>query len=474
MTAGMLPFDKLSIRARFLISPFIAVFLALILFFNANQIINTNKLTFEKINEVHLSHISEINELNLLILTVNNELFTLLNSGAQSNSEESIYIAGKKHINKLHFLEQRLNTLITEDDGLILEGRDVYQDFQRLLTDYRYQVSDIIEIATVDSALAAQLLILANRKLEPLNRLFLVLSDYHKNEVSEQSDIIKGTLYNESHINALSIVLILLMLLTAFYFAEKTTASLNKVRAEQEKERKEATAQIIQSSKLSTLGEMATSVAHELNQPLTIIRMAAGNARRRMSKNSADPEYLIAKLESIEAQTSRASAIIDHMRMFGRNAKERPEPIDARSVVTNALNLMGEQLRLADIEIVAELAEDCPYILGHIIQLEQAVLNLLTNARDAMAESDGEAKITLRVFEEDEVVHITCEDTGGGIPEDALPRIFEPFYTTKDMGKGTGLGLSVSYGIVRDMHGNIVAKNIDAGAQFTITLPIFS
>jgi signal transduction histidine kinase len=252
------------------------------------------------------------------------------------------------------------------------------------------------------------------------------------------------------------------------------TTQLHRARAtllEQERERKDASAQIIQASKLATLGEMATSVAHELNQPLNVIRMAAGNSRRTISKGTADPQYLNDKLQRIEEQVARAAAIIDHMRMFGRKAEENPEPIDPREVVTNALGLVGEQLRLAGIEIATELAQDCPFILGHLIQMEQVVLNLLTNARDALAERDGEAKITVRVFEDDEGVHITSEDTGGGIPEDVLPRIFEPFYTTKVMGKGTGLGLSVSYGIVREMDGIIVAENIDNGARFTITFP---
>jgi PAS domain S-box-containing protein len=249
---------------------------------------------------------------------------------------------------------------------------------------------------------------------------------------------------------------------------------LNQVRVEQEKERKEATAQIIQSSKLATLGEMATSVAHELNQPLNVIRMAAGNSRRKISKGTVDPEYLNDKLERIEAQTARAAAIIDHMRMFGRKANEEPEPVNPRAVVANALDLIGEQLRLAGIEIVTKFSEDCPSVLGHRIQMEQVILNLLTNARDAMAENEGEKKITLRVFEDDKGVHISSEDAGVGIPEDVLPRIFEPFYTSKEMGKGTGLGLSVSYGIINDMNGIIVADNINGGARFTITLPSVS
>jgi signal transduction histidine kinase len=143
-------------------------------------------------------------------------------------------------------------------------------------------------------------------------------------------------------------------------------------------------------------------------------------------------------------------------------------------VVMNALDLMGEQLRLAGIEVVTVLPEECSYVLGHAIQMEQVILNLLTNARDAIDDSEGGAKITLRVSEGDQVVQITAQDTGKGIPDDVLHRIFEPFYTTKEMGKGTGLGLSVSYGIVRDMKGTIVAENIDDGARFTITLPIVS
>jgi signal transduction histidine kinase len=239
-----------------------------------------------------------------------------------------------------------------------------------------------------------------------------------------------------------------------------------------EREVKEATAKIIQASKLATLGEMATSVAHELNQPLNVIRMAAGNSRRKISNGTADFEYLSDKLERIEGQTVRAAAIIDHMRMFGREAKEEPELIDPRKVVLSALELVGEQLQLNGIEVVTELPDACLSVFGHTIQMEQVILNLLTNARDAIAESGGEAKITLRVFEDDKGVYITSEDTGGGIPEDALPRIFEPFYTTKAMDKGTGLGLSVGYGIVREMNGTLVAENIDGGARFTITLPI--
>ena len=104
--------------------------------------------------------------------------------------------------------------------------------------------------------------------------------------------------------------------------------------------------------------------------------------------------------------------------------------------------------------------------------MEQVILNLLTNARDAVLANGNEMKITLVVSGDDKDVRITVSDSGGGIPENALDRIFEPFFTTKEMGKGTGLGLSVSYGIIRDMGGTIEAENADGGAKFTITLPV--
>jgi len=186
-------------------------------------------------------------------------------------------------------------------------------------------------------------------------------------------------------------------------------------------QRKAATAQIIQASKLATLGEMSTSVAHELNQPLNVIRMAAGNSRRKISKGTADPKYLNAKMERIEDQTERASVIIDHMQMFGRKVEGHPELIDHRNVLKNALSLIGEKFRLVGIEIVTKLSEDCSSILGHVILIEQVILNLLTNARDAIAERNGEAKITLRIFEDDEGVRITSEVTGGAFPKMFCP-----------------------------------------------------
>ncbi len=237
-------------------------------------------------------------------------------------------------------------------------------------------------------------------------------------------------------------------------------------------DRKHAEAQMVQASKLAALGEMSTSVAHELNQPLNVIRLAVGNAIRKLEKGIMDPSYFRDKLGRIASQTERAAAIIDHMRMFGRKAEVGHSDLDPRDAVRGALDFMSSQLRLARIEVSADLPDTCPLVLGCRVSLEQVILNLLTNARDAIQANHGERKITLAVDgSSTDSVQIVVGDTGGGIPQGAMPWVFDPFYTTKKMGEGTGLGLSVSYGIVRDMGGTITAENTGSGAKFTVTLP---
>jgi PAS domain S-box-containing protein len=240
-------------------------------------------------------------------------------------------------------------------------------------------------------------------------------------------------------------------------------------------ELKQTQSQVIQSSKLASLGEMATSVAHELNQPLNTIRMAASNIADRIEFKKVTQEYLTQKLQRIDEQVVRASKIINHMRMFGRKADENPSHLDPMIVIKSVMELVGEQLRLESIEVTTDCEHRCPMILGHQIQLEQVFVNIIGNARDAILENGNKTgrKITIKnALIEDNKLEISITDTGGGIPVKLLPHIFDPFITSKPMGKGTGLGLSVSYGIIRDMNGTIAAEIVEGGSRFKITLPI--
>jgi C4-dicarboxylate-specific signal transduction histidine kinase len=231
---------------------------------------------------------------------------------------------------------------------------------------------------------------------------------------------------------------------------------------------------------MATLGEMATGVAHELNQPLSVIGMAVANTLERMDGGDLDPCYLRGKLERISNQVERVSTIIDHMRIFGRKTDLTSSKVDLRKVVEDALSLFGEQLRLREIIIEMDLPEACRKVQGHAVQFEQVVLNLLANARDAIEENrlgPGEPRrIALKVEDTGlrDKINLMVTDTGGGIPDSIIKDIFDPFFTTKDPGKGTGLGLSISYGIICDWGGTIKAENKGNGVCITITLPVMA
>ena len=151
--------------------------------------------------------------------------------------------------------------------------------------------------------------------------------------------------------------------------------------------------------------------------------------------------------------------------------------IDPRDAVEGALSIVTERLRLYSIDLSVDMPDSCPKVIGHVVQLEQVLLNILGNAFDAlearnMAEGAKSIDIRLATRDKDGSIEIVVEDTGGGIKEEVINRMFEPFVTTKEIGKGTGLGLSISYGIVTDMRGTIEAANTDLGTQIKITLPV--
>ena len=232
--------------------------------------------------------------------------------------------------------------------------------------------------------------------------------------------------------------------------------------------------QLIQSSKMATLGEMATGIAHEMSQPLNVIRMAVSNILRKVRKDNVDSDFLVNKLDRIEKQVERATEITDHMRIFGHKAEAELQLLDPLKVVASSLNLIGEELHMSNISVEINAPESCRSFMGYQVQIEQVLLNLLANSRDALRDVSEDGKfIIVSVADNDAGIKISVEDGGHGIVPNDLPRIFEPFYTTKEVGEGTGLGLSISYGIISDMGGMIEASNTDSGACFTITLPAF-
>ncbi|MGE4293254.1 MAG: ATP-binding protein [Desulfovibrio sp.] len=245
--------------------------------------------------------------------------------------------------------------------------------------------------------------------------------------------------------------------------------------------RLETEQQLIQASKMATLGEMATGVAHELNQPLSVIKTASSFFMNKIRKQEPIREDILRTMaEEINSHVDRASKIINHMREFGRKPEMTLEPVDVNRVLHRAFEIFSQQLKLREIEVDWELDENLPLIQGDSGRLEQVFINLLINARDAIEEKwdklervKGAKRIALSTRAERGKVVIEVADTGPGIPKAIAERIFEPFFTTKKVGKGTGLGLSISYGIVKDCGGAIrVAARKGWGAVFVLDFPL--
>ncbi len=232
-------------------------------------------------------------------------------------------------------------------------------------------------------------------------------------------------------------------------------------------ELKLAQTQLIRAEKLSAVGELASGVAHEINNPLTTI---LGQAHLLLARHDMT-EYVRDRLTVISEEASRAARIVQNLLVFARHYPPERRPTLLADLVERVLDLVAYQLDKDKVRIVTEFA-DMPPLLVDEHQLQQVLLNLVQNAHHAMARHRGERVLTVRVRAPREHAVIEVLDSGPGIAPEVLPRVFDPFFTTKPPGEGSGLGLSVSYGIVTEHGGRLRGENRpEGGAVFTIELP---
>lgn len=236
----------------------------------------------------------------------------------------------------------------------------------------------------------------------------------------------------------------------------------------------EKDAQLVQASKMKSLGEMSAGVAHELNQPLNAIKLGS-QYLYLLGKNSDKVEYAQFKdvLEEISAQVDRAAEIINTLRSFGRKAELISDEIDLNKPINAVLTLVRRQFTLDNIDLELDLGKNLPKIKAHDNRLQQVVFNLLTNARDALAETGrGDKHISIKTYARNSSVVAEIADNGPGMPEAIQDKIFEPFFTTKKAGQGMGLGLAITYGIVKDYGGEIkIDSKTGQGTAFQIVFP---
>jgi PAS domain S-box-containing protein len=241
--------------------------------------------------------------------------------------------------------------------------------------------------------------------------------------------------------------------------------------------------QLIQAGKMTTLGVMAAGMAHEINQPLNVIQVCADFFLKMLKRGQPiEDEDLKTMANDIVVNVERAAGVIKHVRDFARQSELVHSKVNINDPIKDVFKVFGHQLKVHDIETVLDLDPDIPNIMAEHNRLEQVLINLVSNAIDAMDEKssqpdtqDSLKRLSIKSFVENDRVMIYVTDTGTGMSEEVKNKIFEPFFTTKKVGKGTGLGVSISYGIVKDYNGSIeIDSEIGKGTTFKLTFPAIS
>jgi PAS domain S-box-containing protein len=262
---------------------------------------------------------------------------------------------------------------------------------------------------------------------------------------------------------------------------ELITKHTEMLEAYRQLERKNAELQamqetLVQSGKLAALGELAAGIAHELNQPLTGIRGYAQELQELampVLQGSAVENESAASLREIISNVDKMTAIIGYLRSFVRKSTESYEFTQVHHAIDEALKMLSRQFASRGIRVEREFDPSLPEVYANPLQLEQVFINLATNARDAIeAAGRGSGTIWISTRLNGEMVEISFRDDGAGMNDKTKTKVFNPFFTTKEVGKGMGLGMSLSYGILSKLQGSIVVESeLGKGAAFLIRIP---
>jgi len=244
-------------------------------------------------------------------------------------------------------------------------------------------------------------------------------------------------------------------------------------------------AQLIHTARLASLGEIAAGITHEMKQPLNVISITADLIKLLHKNRTLTDDLLLSNLEKIRRTVDRMATTMNHLRGFTHIDSANFKPIRLQDAVDGALSIIGQQIRLDDIDIILDVPADLPKIEGELNQIEQVIVNLMQNARDAIVgksqaleaagnSDDGLKQVTVRggVRNEGRQVFVEVGDTGSGVDKTIRDRIFEPFFTTKESDRGTGLGLSISMNIVQSHGGAVELESAPGqGSTFRVIFP---
>jgi len=289
--------------------------------------------------------------------------------------------------------------------------------------------------------------------------------------VRQAFSVAHADMYRSRRVMTLTLVVLFFVLATSIWFANSVLIDRFRESAET---REELRMQLFHASKLASVGELATGVAHEINNPLAVIIAASGVIRDLFNPEfelEPTPDAVLKEVDNIDSAVFRARIITRQLLDYGRKYEPALEPCNVNRILDEVIDgLKQREFEVEGIEIERNYDPGLPDILLDRDKIRQVFLNLINNAGDAMP-TGGTVTVTTRRYEE--TVRVLIKDTGTGIPADKMDKIFNPFFTTKEVGKGTGLGLSVSLNIVESLGGTIEVQTIEgAGSVFTVALPI--
>ncbi|MBW2051842.1 MAG: two-component sensor histidine kinase [Deltaproteobacteria bacterium] len=280
-----------------------------------------------------------------------------------------------------------------------------------------------------------------------------------------------------NHANYATLIFLHLSALTILIVSILITRYMITIIRKSDMETNELNNQLMQASKLASIGELSAGVAHEINNPLAIILTERQILLDMMVQKSCHDEELqkqvLDSMSQIDIQVHRCKHITQNLLRFARRTKPIIETVNLNSFIKEVIDLMEREAKTSGIKFFADLDENLPPVLSDPSQLQQVFLNMITNSIDAHEEkSYGSIRITTRSDESNEGVQVEIADTGSGIAPENLPKIFDPFFTIKPVGKGTGLGLSICYSIIERLGGNITVKSeLGKGTKFILSFP---
>ncbi len=346
---------------------------------------------------------------------------------------------------------------------------------------YEYQIlySDLSEAMVREENITNFVDVMAVQAIEEKQRENEILQAKNKNFSLEleKENLIRWRLSFGFTILIISILVFIIYY--RYYLKGQENKNLEQRISEALKKQEEQQQIIMHQSSLTSLGELAAGIAHEINQPIQNISLSAESIKYELMEEQADKHFLNKSVDEIFEDIVRVRQIVDHIRIFSSGQKDEvEEEFDVSECVRAATSMIGSQYANHHINLSMQLSDNLPCVLGNPHKLEQVIHNLLSNAKDAVEERkekepELKMKVDIETYYEEENVYLCIRDNGVGISQNRTTDIFLPFVTSKQLGKGTGLGLSISYSLIKEMRGRIeVDSEPGKGTSMLVILPL--